>query len=478
MNEGVEAKSPHKRKRLEDQHTGKALKTPKRRRQHPERNEQPATNDPETATKTVGIDGKDSGILIATNGHVVSGLDLETGASNKLLLRDGGTTATWSVSAPMGGRMVDIDPIFSPDEKYVFCARYVVRLDLADRRRYLLITYHDSLQVYSTADSLLVRRISLPLKAAGRQHNQHAYIAAVSSSQASPDLVWVGCSDGRVWRLNWTTGSIEELKTRDGNQLTDIKAEIITIAGAPQEVLFASERLDKRSEVVAYDTARLSDPDIRRLYTHTSQIQKLLSISGGRALVAVSGNTVLVGDLKPREIGAVGELKYRFSSFDLSDEISALDARVSPRKQSKKKDSANAKNSPPLVDLAIGCARGAILVYGDILSGIRAIGETGSQQILPRKHHWHRKAVSSVKWSRDGTADSHTSLRDTNGSKVTTSYPVDQKPSSSYGRRIRASGTFSHISAQASRTLPSLPVVLPTPSTWTITRQWCFPLRK
>jgi len=33
----------------------------------------------------------------------------------------GGTTqAPWTVSGPMGGRMTDIDPVFSSDEEYAF----------------------------------------------------------------------------------------------------------------------------------------------------------------------------------------------------------------------------------------------------------------------------------------------------------------------------------------------------------------------
>lgn len=278
-------------------------------------------------------------------------------------------------------------------------------MNVADRSRYLLVTYHDSFQVYSTADSLLVRRISLPLRAKGRLHNQHAYIAAVSASKASVDLVWVGCSDGRIWRLDWTAGSIEELKTRNGSQLTSMAVETITVAGVPQEVLFTSERVGDGSEVLAYLPTNLAEPDVRSVYTHTSQIQRFQAASGGRTLVATSGKTIIIGERKRAGVGAFEDIKYRFVCFDISDEISALDVRSSPRKPLKTQDPGQESSSLPLIDLAIGCVHGSILIYGDILGGVRGIEAKGSQipPIQPRKNHWHRKAVHCVKWSRDGT---------------------------------------------------------------------------
>lgn len=39
--------------------------------------------------------------------------------AHKDTLRKSKTLQKWRISEPMGGRMTDVDPIFSPDEKYV-----------------------------------------------------------------------------------------------------------------------------------------------------------------------------------------------------------------------------------------------------------------------------------------------------------------------------------------------------------------------
>lgn len=63
--------------------------------------------------------------------------------------------AGWKVSKPMGGRMLDIDPIFTADEKY------------------LILTYNTSIQIYSAVDSLLVRRIPITTLDTSSSKAQH-----------------------------------------------------------------------------------------------------------------------------------------------------------------------------------------------------------------------------------------------------------------------------------------------------------------
>jgi len=55
--------------------------------------------------------------------------------------------------------------------------------------------------------------------------------------------------------------------------------------------------------------------------------------------------------------------------------------------------------------VVVGCARGAIFYYNDLLPQIRLLQTSRKARNLslqPRKLHWHRRAVHAVKWSRDG----------------------------------------------------------------------------
>ncbi|KAK3488863.1 uncharacterized protein B0T23DRAFT_186847 [Neurospora hispaniola] len=306
--------------------------------------------------------------------------DLElTDASNTLTTRN---TSAWKVSNPMGGRMLDIDPIFSLDE------------------RYLLITYNTSIQVYSTEDSLLVRRISLPItKLDSGAELSSPHIVASALSASAPEFLWVACSDGRIWHLNWATGEGAETPfTIDVKKVLDMTVESVDIRDKQEDVLFILQKLTKSSaQIVAYDLKALRKKTGKLIHTYDENPQLLRSAAGGRLIVAAAKETLHIGTLKSKgkTVKAVDDLEYAFHSFGVPDLVTCLDIR--PTLQTTKKGGIEIQ----FVDLVIGCARGAIYVYGDLLSKLPGSATKGGP-IQPRKLHWHRRAVHSVKWSEDG----------------------------------------------------------------------------
>ena len=74
---------------------------------------------------------------------------------------------------------------------------------LADRCRFLIVANRTAIQVYSTSNSLLTRSIKLAIDTKTRPN---ARIITYCLSPTNPDLVWVACSDGAVYSVNWTSG--------------------------------------------------------------------------------------------------------------------------------------------------------------------------------------------------------------------------------------------------------------------------------
>ncbi|KAK4170285.1 NET1-associated nuclear protein 1 [Cladorrhinum sp. PSN259] len=291
--------------------------------------------------------------------------------------------AAWKVQSPMGGRMLDIDPIFSLDE------------------RHLIITYNTSLQVYTTEDSLLVRRIAFPMtKAEDETELASAHIVATALSKCSPDYIWVATSDGRVWYINWTSGAgADSPVALEAKKVLDMAVDVVEIGGASVDVLFVLQRLTKASaQIVAYDSKALSTKNGKLLHTYDESPQLLRSAAGARLVVATAKETLHIGFLKAKKVGFLSDLTYKFYSFDLPDIISCLDIRVTTRQ--KQKGGAELQS----VDVVVGCARGAIYMYGDLARklSIEASAASEAGLLQPRKYHWHRRAVHSVKWSDDG----------------------------------------------------------------------------
>ncbi|KAK0731423.1 hypothetical protein B0H67DRAFT_597313 [Lasiosphaeris hirsuta] len=294
------------------------------------------------------------------------------------------SSTAWKVSDPTGGRMLDIDPIFSPDEQH------------------LIITYNTSIQVYSTVDSLLVRRIALPLTTLESGANLSAvHIVASALSQNSPDHVWVASTDGRIWYINWTSGAgVDTPFTIDTRKLLGMVVESVKFSETTKDILIVLQRLTvSTAQIVAYDDKALSAGEGQLLHTCDEAPQLVRSAANGKLIIAAAKTTLHLGLLKKRKAtSSLDSLEYRFYSFNAPDLIACMDIRATT--QTTKKGGIELDQ----VDLVVGGARGAIYLYSDLVSKLPADGSSPwkSGSIQPRKSHWHRKAVHSVKWSADG----------------------------------------------------------------------------
>ncbi|KAI0103511.1 WD40 repeat-like protein [Daldinia grandis] len=297
--------------------------------------------------------------------------------------KHGDHSSTWKVSKPMGGRIMDVDPILTEDEKH------------------LILAYNTSIQVYSTTDSLLIRKIQLEELDV---ENMPGQVMSICMSPSSPNLIWVASSDGHIWLIDWTTGQgSETLFKLHCSFLSDMSVENIKLGSEFRDVPLVAIEHKKKWRIVACDVRRSKFKNFVPLLTQAMPISNLRSVRNGYALIASADRNILLGTLKASSIKHVSELEYEFFTLDCSDEIVCLDVRATDRVHLNRKTQVEAGNEP-VVEIVVGCARGAVFFYNDILPQIRRLhsakGHRGSLQ--PRKYHWHRRAVHTIKWSRDG----------------------------------------------------------------------------
>ncbi|KAH8682179.1 hypothetical protein BX600DRAFT_505791 [Xylariales sp. PMI_506] len=299
-------------------------------------------------------------------------------------LQDGGSRqSAWKLSQAMGGRMLDIDPILTADDQH------------------LILAYHTSVQVYSAAESLLLRKISLQMSTKTAIPEN---IVATSLSPTSPNHIWVASSAGRMWLVDWTTGEGADLPIQINCSLvTSLAVEAVTIRGQIRDVPFVSVLVGETWQIWACDFQGRKLAGRKILVTRAEFIENLRSVDGGKALVASSRRDILLGSLRPETAKSVSDLVYEFFILDCSDDITCLDIRGAERIHLNRKSQVQAGDDI-VVDVVIGCARGAIFFYNDLLPQLRFLEKSGGRNysLQPRKYHWHRKAVHAVKWSQDG----------------------------------------------------------------------------
>ena len=178
--------------------------------------------------------------------------------------------------------------------------------------------------------------------------------------------------------------------------------------GRRRDVVFTTEiRKDGGWRITANELARPSDSfetAARTIYTSNQRIDFLKTAKEGSVIVASSEKRVLLGNLRSNEYNTVDKIRYEFRVFESTDFISSLDLKVSTRTGAETLGKSVLKRLP-VADVVVGDVKGSIFVHNDLLGNLARSQEekqASGISLIPRKLHWHRKEVCTVKWSLDG----------------------------------------------------------------------------
>lgn len=267
------------------------------------------------------------------------------------------------------------------------------------------MAYNTSIQVYSAADSLLVRRIPITsAESSDEKSSAPANIVAMRQSKQNPDIVWVATSDGRVYQVKWTTSKAPEFFRTQSNTANAMALVTKKVSGQEKEIIFVAES-DKpgRIEVVAYQAMTTeSEHKVVFVMKKSGNGLQLLETSDDGHLVGAINDRLFFGVPSQQKFDNLAALDYEIYTFDIPDLVSSLDLRVYPRPATSGKKSR--QEASPVLDIIVGGARGSIFFYHDALARSQALAKSGSEKepIQAQNFHWHRRAVHALKWSRDG----------------------------------------------------------------------------
>jgi NET1-associated nuclear protein 1 (U3 small nucleolar RNA-associated protein 17) len=236
-------------------------------------------------------------------------------------------------------------------------------------------------------------------------HQGRGSILSTALSKSAPDYIWVTCTDGRIYNINWTTGTgaLDAVASLPPKTTVTVSVQLMQIDEESQDILFVLEQVIKEKKrtdarLVAYNRKALATGEGVALHNCGRDSQMLQVSVDGRVAVITDKETIHIGVLDAKEgVKSLADLRYRFHSFDTKSVITCLDIRLPPRSRRQEKD------NRIMVDLVVGCAEGAIQVYRDLVSKLPRQGSDASKgQIRPKVLHWHRRSIHSLKWSQDG----------------------------------------------------------------------------
>jgi NET1-associated nuclear protein 1 (U3 small nucleolar RNA-associated protein 17) len=183
------------------------------------------------------------------------------------------------------------------------------------------------------------------------------------------------------------------------------------LGGEGKDIVFTAEAKDDGWQISAHDLGLLGDSltaQSRTIYTLSRPIQILKAAVGGGIIVAASGERILIGKLRSNIFGSVEKIRYEFHVFESTDFISSMDFRIS-RKSLALSSKVAKGDKASVVDVVVGDVKGAIFIHNDLLANLIRFEASSAKgeatiDLLPRKFHWHRTGVPTVKWSLDGSS--------------------------------------------------------------------------
>jgi NET1-associated nuclear protein 1 (U3 small nucleolar RNA-associated protein 17) len=285
----------------------------------------------------------------------------------------------WAISAPQGGWFLPQDPVFSPDEKY------------------LLLGKLKALDVYAADTSLLVR--SLPLGAS-------SVALAYAISSTDPDLVYIADSAGIISLWNWTDGS------KLGRWGVGANVQHLVVVEQPttsRDLVFTHEAESKHivSVHALYTGEEAAKTEVKAILKTTRPITGMQVLLQGKLVVLSTPNSMIIGKRRKFKQTALQDFEYTWREFEMSKRITTFNAFVQTPSGKDKALEVERDN----LDLAVGDEDGAIYLFEDVISRFVAVEKSqkdksdrkvGPESLTPKRLHWHRSAVRSLKWSLDG----------------------------------------------------------------------------
>ncbi|KAJ5109791.1 hypothetical protein N7532_002436 [Penicillium argentinense] len=270
--------------------------------------------------------------------------------------------APWSFSRPVGGRYSNLDPVVTEDEAYLF-----VGLDTA-------------VQVFATSTSRLLRTLQM-------ENGQK--VIGYKLSPVDQGVLYIFTS-GFVTKWDWNSG---KRLVRWGTTYSSIAVDVQQSETAGQvasysigaqkdgkrQVIISALGDKKSTEIVALDTAE--------------QVNSIQTACKGRVIVVSDGTRVFLGTTRSIDLENPESTQYMWREATFPVTATSLHLRENP-------DESKSGKGSEAVDLVIGEGSGSILIYHDLVNTL--FSRNAEKKSPPRKLHWHRSAVSTVRWSKDG----------------------------------------------------------------------------
>lgn len=234
-----------------------------------------------------------------------------------------------------------------------------------------------AVQVFATSTSRLLRTL---------QMENGEKVIGFRISPTDQDILYVFTSSS-VTRWHWNSG---EQLARLGTNRPTISIDLPLVQPEGDFSLYVSIVIQKDGKR-GISINKLGEQSLlENIVLATSAHVNFIKVAyGGRVLVASDDSHVFLGTTTKINTENLESTHFTWRDATLPVTATSLDVRESfPAK------------GPGAIDLVVGETGGSILIYNDIVNTL--LGYNVDKKPSPRRLHWHRGAVSTLRWSHDG----------------------------------------------------------------------------
>ena len=257
---------------------------------------------------------------------------------------------------------------------------------LAYSPRNLLLAYHDSIRVYATSTSLLLRSL---------RTRKGTIVSSFHLSQQDPSQLYISYKNGQIQLWDWHEGNL--IQTWD---LSSKVLDSTAFKAAGSDILLTVDRVRSTQKwtISAHhlpDMTGVEESSQKTLYRTDQPIFNLWVSDDGRSVVATGKERIVIGFRQNQKSPLVKGLNYKWWEFSALSGIISFDVQqLGP---------STTGNPAPPVNLVIGCHDGTVQYYLDVVNKMFEIEKMRRVTTPPNTRlRWHRDLVGAVKWSRDG----------------------------------------------------------------------------
>lgn len=190
-----------------------------------------------------------------------------------------------------------------------------------------------------------------------------------------------------VTKWHWDSG--KQLARLATNRPT-ISIDLLSVQPGDGSALYASIVIQKDGKRGISINKLGEESLLETIVLHTSAHLNVVKVAcGGRVVVASDDSHLFLGTTTSLNIEKIESTQFTWRETTLPVTATSFDLR----------ESISAKGLAA-INLVVGDTNGSILVYNDIVNTL--LGHS-DKKTPPRRLHWHRGAVSTVRWSHDGT---------------------------------------------------------------------------